>query len=161
MSDVTSRFTINATDYDYQADIVRVRWEEDSDSYSRLDNVVERDVRSYLPTIEFQTVLVAQNSNANGTSAAELYDLIRKENAAGNTVTFVPNTSKSAPNSATPSVDVVTRGGPPEAYETEKGSERLRRSLVLQGANWLDPSDTSVGGDKETIDDLNSLSSPL
>lgn len=157
----TSRFTIAGTDYDYQTDVVRVDWEEDSDTFARVDLKIERDVRAYKAVITFETVLVAENSNATGTGAADLYDLIRENNAAGNTVSFVPDISASAPNSATPSVPIVTRGGPPQAYQTEKGADRLRRSLTIQSARWLDPSDTTTGGDKETIDDLNALDTVL
>lgn len=157
MSDVTSRFTINGTDYDYQADVVQVQWQEDSSSYRRLDGVMERDVRRIQATINFESVLVAQNGNATGVSAAELYDLIRDANANNNTVTLLPDTSASAPNSATPSVDVVTRPPPPDAYELEKGADRLRRSLTVQ-SDWLDPKLTA---DKEIIDDLNSLDTTL
>jgi len=157
MSDVTSRFTINGTDYDYEADVVSVEWNEDSTSYRRLDGVIERDVRRYQATISFETVLVAANGNASGTPAAELYDLIRNANENNNTVTFVPDTSANAPNSATPSVDVVTRPPAPQAYQLEQGADRLRRSLTLQ-SNWLDP---TVTADKDIIDDLNSLDTTL
>jgi len=158
MADVTSRFTIAGTDYDYEADRVVVEWEEDADRYRRLDNVVEKDVRALLPVISFEAVLVARNANASGVSAADLYELIRTENTAGNTCTFTPDTSASAPNSATPSVDILTRSPPPTPYRLDQKAERLRRSLTLQGARWLDP---SVTADKELIDDLNSLSEPI
>lgn len=159
MSDVTSRFTIAGTDYDYQADEIAIRWEEDRDNFRRVDLVVESDIRSKLPVISFRSVLVAENANAEGVSAAELYDLIEQEVAAGNTATFVPDVSLSAPNSATPSIEVVTRGGGhPASYRVEQGADRLRRALKLQGARWLDP---NVTADKDLIDDLTSLQDPL
>lgn len=157
MPDVTSRFTIDGTDYDYEADVVTVQWQEDSASYRRLDGVMERDIREYKAIISFETVLVSENANASGTSAVELYDLIRDANVNNNTVTFVPDTSASAPNSPTPSVDVVTQPPPPQAYELEQGADRLRRSLTLQ-SDWLDP---TVTADKDLIDDLNSLDTTL
>jgi len=154
-----SRFTIAGTDYDYQADEIALRWEEDRDNFRRVDLKVETDIRSKLPVISFTAVLVAENANAEGVSAAELYELIEQEVAAGNTATFVPDTSLSAPNSATPSLDVVTRGGGhPPSYRIEQGTDRLQRSLKLQGARWLDP---SVTADKNLIDDLTSLQDPL
>lgn len=162
MSDVTSRFTINGTDYDYTADVIVVEWTYDADRFKRVDGVIESDVRRQVPRIQFESVLVAQNANATGTSAAELYDLIRKENAAGNTCAFIPDIAATGGTGPGPvQVDIVTRGSPPVAYQTEQGAERLRRSLTIQGNKWLDPSDTSPGGDKEVIDDLNSLSDPL
>jgi len=156
---VTSRFTIAGTDYDFQADQITMQWSEDRDTYRRLDDVVETDVRRKLPIIQWQSVLVAENANAQGLSGADLYEKIEREIAAGNSATFVPDISASAPNSATPSVGIVTRGGShPNSYQLEQSTERLTRSFEVQGDRWFDP---SVTADADLIDDLNSLSDAL
>ena len=153
---------IGGTVYEYQTDVIRVEWQEDRSDYRILDNSVETDVRAKLPIISIETVLVAQDTDAEGVSAADLYELIQAEVRVGNTVRFIVDPTKSAPNSPTPTVTVVTApDGQPEAYHVEQGADRLRRSLRLRGDTWLDPSDTSLGGDRELIDDLNSLSDPL
>ena len=151
-----------AASYVYQTDVIRIEWREDRSDYRILDDSVETDVRAKLPLISIETVLVSKNTNADGTSATDLYELIQAEVRAGNSVDFVPDPTAPAPNSTTPSVGVVTApDGQPEAYHVEQGADRLRRSLRLRGDTWLDPSDTSLGGDRELIDDLNSLSDPL
>jgi len=162
MAGVTSRFTIAGSDYDYEADTISVSWQEDRANYRLLDETVDVDVRNKLPIIEWEAVMVAANNNASGLSGAGLYELIEREVEAGNTVTFVPDISASAPNSGTPSVNVVTQGGGhPKSYQIETSAERLRRTFSVQGARWLDPSDTTTGGDKDTIDDLHALSDSL
>lgn len=156
---ITSRFTINGTDYDYRADQLTVRWREDRTDYQRVDYQIDTDIRAKLPLIQWEAVLVAQNANATGVSAADLYAKIEREVAAGNSASFVPDISASAPNSATPSLGIVTRsGGHPPAYETEQSEILLTRTFTVQGARWLQP---SVTADKDLIDDLNSLSDPL
>jgi hypothetical protein len=159
MANVTSRFTIAGTDYDYEADQVEVRFVEDRDTYRRLDNVVETDVRRKLPVIRWRSVMVAANANAGGLSGAGLYEKIEREIAAGNSATFVPDISASAPNSATPSVGIVTRAGShPNSYQIEQSAERLTRLFQVQGDRWLDP---SVAADQDLIDDLHSLSDAI
>jgi len=156
---VTSRFTIAGTDYDYAADQITIRWSEDRDTYRRVDGVVETDIRQKLPIIEWESVMVAENTNASGLSGAELFEKIQREVSAGNDVSFVPDISASAPNSTTPSLGVVTRGDShPASYELEQSTERLTRSFSVQGDRWLDP---SVTADANLIDDLNSLSSAI
>ena len=148
-----------ASSYVYQTDVIRVQWQEDRSDYRILDNSVSTDVRAKLPIISIETVLVSENTNADGISATDLYELIQAEVRAGNSVDFIPDPTASAPNSSTPSVGVVTApDGQPEAYRVERGADRLRRSLKLRGDTWLDP---SVTADKDLIDDLNSLSDPL
>jgi hypothetical protein len=162
MAGVISRFTIAGTDYDYEADQITVSWQEDRDDYRRLDDQIDVDVRRKLPVIQWQAVMVAANSNADSLSAAGLYSKIEREVEAGNTASFVPDINASAPNSATPSLDIVTRpDGHPKSYAIEQGQDRLTRSFSVQSAKWLDPSDTTAGGDRELIDDLHSLSDPL
>jgi hypothetical protein len=156
---ITSRFTIGSADYDYRADQVEVRFVEDRDDFRRVDGVVVTDVRRKLPVIRWRSVMVAANANAGGLSAAELFEEIEQEVAAGTTVEFVPDPTASAPNSTTPSVEIVTRSRrPPASYRLEESTERLTRAFEVQGARWLDPSDAA---DKDIIDDLNSLTPTL
>lgn len=159
----TSRFVINGTSYDYQTDIIRIDFDTDEDDYRRLDEVVDTDRREKLAVVTFESVLVAQNANAEGVGASDLYQKIQTEVAAGNAVTFIPDTSiSSGYNTNPPEIGVKTKkGGAPRVYETEKGADRLMRSMQLQSDRWLDPTDTTAGGDKETIDDLNDLQSSL
>lgn len=160
----TSRFTIAGTDYDYQTDVIRIEWENDGDDYRRLDEVVDVDRREKLAIITFESVFVSQNANSSNIGAADLYQLLETEVAEnGNSAKFIPDISISSGfNTNPPEVSIVPRmGGMPVVYETEKGADRLMRSMQVQSATWLDPTDTAAGGDKETIDDLNDLQSAL
>ena len=149
---MTTRFTIDGTAYDYLTDQVRLSWRYDRTDVVLLNDQAKTDVRRQQARIEVTGVWEAANSNATGTSAAELYDLIR----AATTTTLRPDTTKSA------TVDVLTADrGAPDAYQTQKGTPRRGRTLRLQGASRLDPTDTTAGGDKETIDALNALTDPL
>jgi len=138
--------------------VVRLVPEYDADTYRRLDNVVERDVRSVRYVASWESVMVPANAAAQGTTASDLFDLIRNANAQGNAVKLRPDKDAPAPNATTPQMDVLTRGAPPEPYELEQSTQRLRRSFEVQSAQWYDP---AVPADKETIDDLNSLDTAL
>jgi len=156
---VTSRFIVSGTDYDFQADQITIQWAEDRDTYRRLDNAVETDVRRKLPIVQWQSVLAPENANASGLSGADLYERIERAVAAGNPATFVPDITASAPNSTTPTVDIVTRGGShPNSYQIEQSTERLTRLFQVQSDRWLDP---SVAADQDLIDDLHSLSNSI
>lgn len=159
----TSRFTIAGTDYDYETDVLRIEWERGADDYLRLDEVIDIDRREQRCIITFETVMVAANTNAESYGAADLYQLMETEAVNGNTITFVPDISISSGfNTNPPQINIVPRkGGRPKVREKEKGAERLQRSMTVQSDTRLDPTDTTAGGDKETIDDLNDLDSVL
>lgn len=159
MAHVT-RLTFPATTYDYITDKIEVRWEEDRDTYSRLDKTIENDVRRQRAIIEITGVWVPDSPDAQGTNAAELYEKIKNAERGGSTVTLFPDKDASAPNSSTPTVDVIThsQGSPPMAYSTEKGVNQLRRTMTLQSDSWFDP---QVTADDEIIEDLNSLTDTI
>lgn len=160
----TSRFTIAGTDYDYQTDRVQIKWDRGASDYRRLDEVVDIDRRKQRAIIVFESVLVSQNANSTNVGAAELYQLMETEVVQNdNTVTFIPDTSISSGfNTNPPQINVVpVQGGRPIVYKKKKGSKRLMRSMRVQSDTWLDPTDTTAGGDKETIDDLNDLQGTL
>ena len=151
-----------ANSYRYEIDVIDISWNQDRSDYRLLDLNVETDVRAVQPIVTFEAVMVADGANATGTSAADLYELIREQEAQGNVSTFVPDPNATGPSGSTVEIDVVTApDGYPNAYRVEQSGDRLRRTIRLQGAKWLDPSDTGAGSDKEQIDDINSLSDPL
>jgi len=136
----------------YTADVLRVEWEQDRDSYRRLDDIVETDVRAQRAIISWEGVLVAENADAQGVGAAALYEKIRSERAAGNDVTLEPDINARDSSNNHIFVDIVTSGAPPAAFRTEQSSERLRRSLQVASRKWFNPGSS-------TVESLNELSS--
>jgi hypothetical protein len=128
----------------YTADVLRVEWEQGRDSYRRLDDVVETDVRAQRAIISWTGVLVAENADAQGVGAAALYEKIRSERAAGNDVNLEPDINARDSSNNRIILDIVTSGAPPEAYRTKQSLERLRRSFQVGSRNWFDPGSSKV-----------------
>jgi hypothetical protein len=155
-----SRFIVGSTVYEYKTDSITIEWEEDRQNYRRLDNFVVTEIRSKKAIVRFEGVFDAENTNAQGVGAAELFELIEDATRAGSSVDFVPDISlTSGFNTNPPRVVVVTSsGGIPTSYKKEKGADRLRRTMVLESNKWLDPTVTS---DRDTIDDIHDLQGTL
>ena len=137
----------------YTADVVRVEWEYDRDTYRRLDNVQETDVRAQRCVVSWEGVLVAENTDAEGLHAAALYEKIRSQRAAGNAVELEPDVDARDSSNNKIAFEIITAGDPPEAFRTEQSSEQLRRSLDVYSRSWFDPSSATVSA----INDLSTI----
>jgi len=137
----------------YQADVIRVAWEQDRDSYRRLDDVVETDVRAQRAIITWESVMSAENSDAQGVRAADLYKKITSQRSFGNDVKLEPDVDARDNSNNRIVIDIVSRGDPPLAFQTEQSTERLSRSFKVVSRNWLDPTSSTVAN----INDLSSI----
>jgi len=137
----------------YQADVIRVAWEQDRDSYRRLDDVVETDVRAQRAIITWESVMSAENADAQGLRAAALYEKIRAQRAAGNDVKLEPDVDARDSSGSRIVIGIVTRGSPPLAFQAEQSTERLQRSFKVGSREWFDPTSSTVAN----INDLSSI----